>query len=913
MNEYAWVGARWWKFDFHAHTPASEDYGKGPNQAILKQRTPEDWLLDYMRAGIDCVAITDHNSGAWIDRLKEALKTLEEENHPDFRPIYLFPGVELTVNGGVHILVILDPQKGTSDIDTLLGTANFLGTKGLSDTCTQSSFIDIAKRVVELGGIVIPAHVDQPNGIFHEFSGITLEQILNSDCISAIEVYDPSYCKPQLYIDKKLSWTEVLGSDAHHPSGPKSPGSHFTWVKMEKPSLEGLRLALLDGPLSVKRSDNFSGDPNDHSPLFIEEIEVSNARYMGRGKSFKVLFNPWLNTIIGGRGTGKSTLIEFLRLALQRKQEIPETLKGDFEKYYKAYQSREEDGLLTNNTLIKVLYQKDKTRFRIQWNQNNNIASIEQEQQDGTWVNTTGDIIQRFPVRIYSQKQIFELARDPHSLLKIIDEAPEVDYHTWEEQWREERTRYLSLCARAREIEAGLAGEIRLKGEFEDTKRKLELFEKLGHANVLKIYHRRLRQRHGLEKWEESWAKTGNLIRSITREIIPPIVEDNLFEPGDSLERNILDEIGKISERLKAIAQKVEELAAEADQLWNEWLQIKTGSIWMKSVEEAEAKYKELTDKLKEQGVNNPDDYGILVKRLQDLEDRIKDLDLRRRNLEDIQNQKTQSKARLIELRRELTDRRKRFLNNVLRDNPYVQIEVIPYAAKETVEKELREILGRENGGFERDIGSIDGEGLLGQISWENPEAGIEIIKNQIRCIATGQACDYEAKDSRFVNYLQKRPPETFDYLDCWFPEDSLEVRYSTTSNGSDFRSIREGSPGQKTAALLAFLFLYGDEPIILDQPEDDLDNQLIYNLIVTQLRKIKHNRQVIVVTHNANIVVNGDAEYVVSLFVKNGQTYKRCEGSLQKEKVRNEICDIMEGGRDAFKLRYRRITIGNE
>jgi Predicted metal-dependent phosphoesterases (PHP family) len=60
-----WNGARWWKFDFHTHTPASKDYGKGPDQAQLGLRTPREWLLDFMRAGIDCVAVTDHNSGAW--------------------------------------------------------------------------------------------------------------------------------------------------------------------------------------------------------------------------------------------------------------------------------------------------------------------------------------------------------------------------------------------------------------------------------------------------------------------------------------------------------------------------------------------------------------------------------------------------------------------------------------------------------------------------------------------------------------------------------------------------------------------------------------------------------------------------------------------------------------------------------
>ncbi len=80
----------------------------------------------------------------------------------------------------------------------------------------------------------------------------------------------------------------------------------------------------------------------------------------------------------------------------------------------------------------------------------------------------------------------------------------------------------------------------------------------------------------------------------------------------------------------------------------------------------------------------------------------------------------------------------------------------------------------------------------------------------------------------------------------------------------------------------MAFLFSYGEEPIILDQPEDDLDNHRIYDLIVGQLRRIKQRRQVIVVTHNANIVVNGDAELVVTLAARGGETQKDCFGCLQ-------------------------------
>ena len=77
-----WGGSRWWKVDFHTHTPASDDYGKGSDQAIHKARTPRDWLLDYMDAGIHCVAVTDHNSGAWVEKLKSGLDHMAERRPP---------------------------------------------------------------------------------------------------------------------------------------------------------------------------------------------------------------------------------------------------------------------------------------------------------------------------------------------------------------------------------------------------------------------------------------------------------------------------------------------------------------------------------------------------------------------------------------------------------------------------------------------------------------------------------------------------------------------------------------------------------------------------------------------------------------------------------------------------------------
>jgi hypothetical protein len=90
---------------------------------------------------------------------------------------------------------------------------------------------------------------------------------------------------------------------------------------------------------------------------------------------------------------------------------------------------------------------------------------------------------------------------------------------------------------------------------------------------------------------------------------------------------------------------------------------------------------------------------------------------------------------------------------------------------------------------------------------------------------ATGKSSEYSAKDQRFVTKLQDLPPERLDRLDVWFPDDSLDVLYAISGDGNRFQNIQAGSPGQKTAALLAFLLSHGEEPLILDQPEDDLDN----------------------------------------------------------------------------------------
>jgi ABC-type Mn2+/Zn2+ transport system ATPase subunit len=914
-EEGDWIGAKWWKFDFHSHTPASDDYGKGPNHQQIRGISEKDWLLGYMRAGIDCVAITDHNSGDWIDRLKISLSQLEQDNNPDFRPLFLFPGVEISVQGNIHILGLFSNNVTTANIDGLLGAVRYRGTKGRSDACTECAAVDVISEIITRGGIAIPAHADINRGLFECFNGVTLEQVLKQNKILAIEMINPTYEKPGLYTEMKLNWSEVIGSDSHHPSnhdGCAGPGSAYTWVKMAKPTIDGLNLALIDGIFSIRRSDTDRSDPNLHGSMLIEEINVKNAKYIGRGNQFICYFNPWLNTIIGGRGTGKSTIIEFIRLVLKRKNEIPESIKNEYSKYFLAYQDREDSGLLTDQSEISINYRKDNTLYRISWSSTSDNHIIE-EKKDGSWAISEGDIGQRFPVRIFSQKQIFELAKHPQGLLTVVNDAPEVQYRAWKLKMDELVSTYLTTQSRARAILTELNEEMNVRGELNDVERKIEVFEEAGHAEILKAYARRMDQLKAIGAWEEIWRINIAQINTLIDKFVLPEINNVAFSAEDEGENELIKHISRYNGEFSEIVTSLRHVVDAIQTIQKDWLDKKKDLTIMSSIESNIHDYETLLSTLSQQGIEGPTEYSNLVTKRQELLEKIKEYKGKREHLNDLEKESNEWLKKIYDHRLEITKLRINFLEETLHGNPYVRINVIPFGNKETIEEEFRTLINKSGGVFERDIGTIDGNsGLLSHLNQKqniNPGEGVETIKKKILLIFE-QKPGYlnSVIDPRFATHVQSLLPEQIDRLQCWFPGDSLFVEYSMKDN-NEFKPIDQGSPGQKTAALLAFTLSYGKEPLVLDQPEDDLDNNLIYDLIVAQLKEKKESRQIFIVTHNANIVVNGDSENVIALDVKSGQTKVIAQGCLQEQSIRDEICQIMEGGKEAFKNRYMRIN----
>ncbi len=950
---WPYPGSRWWKFDFHTHTPASVDYGCRSQQAPQNTISPSEWLLGFMRSHVDCVAVTDHNSGAWFDKLKIALAEMARTQPDGYRPLYLFPGVELSVNGGFHLLAIFDPEKSTSDIDGLLGAVGYHGTKGSSDGVTTKSAVDVVAEILDAGGIPIPAHADRRKGLLHltesdagsmktAIDPSTVSQVLDAAGILAMEVADTGFEKPAIYRDRKLGWTEVLASDSHHPdegSHNRFPGSHYTWVKMaHPPSLEGLRLALLDGDrFSIRRSDLPDFDPERIPHHCIESLEIADARYMGRGRPATLRFSPFLNAIVGGRGTGKSTIVHALRIASARESEISSLEEGSiprstFERFNKKPENRADTGALLEHTRIAWILTRDGVRYRVTVRPGRIPASLVEEETDGCWTpsDPQPNTSTWFPVQILSQGQIAELAGESRSaLLGLIDRraayamTPTRRPYGGEPGLEDARAKYLASRARIRELDTELEREDAVVVKLQDVERALHRLEVSQHASVLRTHRRRDRQRREMERQFKGLDDAALRIASLADDLALDDLPEGLLDESAAPDQAFLAVVQALNATMDAAVEQLRYVAERLTRDEETQRERIARSAWRTAADGAAKDHRQMIEQLHAVGVTDPGEYEQLVQERQQLKEDIRILESKK---EERRRRVRESKRRLQalqEARGRISEVREAFLSQVLAQNSFIRISVQRYGADpDVLEQSLREALGVRDNRFENDILKYEGgkpKGIVAELLDDLPDGSSARAQEMAKRLANLKgrldlACHGEGDfRGHFNNYLKRECERSAAFLDglwAWFPDDGLHVEYSRLGNGRDFRPIGQASAGQKSAAMLAFLLSHGSEPLILDQPEDDLDNHLIYDLVVRQIRENKLERQIIVVTHNPNVVVNGDAEMLHTMDFRGGQCVISRKGSLQDRGMREEVCRIMEGGREAFKNRYRRMGL---
>lgn len=920
-DKWNFSGSKWWKFDFHTHTPESDDYGRGDES--FKSIKLEEWLQKAMESDLDCVVVTDHNSGGWIDVLKAKNKELRDRDTKPgwYRELTIFPGVEITVansSSRVHLLAVFDPSCDSQKVAGVLGSCGITAGYGDPNTSTTTGFVDTVKKIIEAGGIAIPAHIDGKQGLLEGITSLTPELEKSLKAVSAAEFCDlhkfdnadPSLKKA---VDRLA---KVAGSDAHKP---EDIGRHFSWLKMSRPSIEGLRLALPDHEFCVK---NQSESPNRLPDIFLSKLTIRAMRHCGRvcGQPFIAQLHPHFNSVIGGRGTGKSTILESIRIVSRRDQylatEVPR-VKSKLDKFMKLSHGKE--GVMLNDTEILLEVHRRGKNYQLRWRFDGHGAVLEEE-TDSVWQEIKADgLTGRFPISIFSQKQIDELASNPRGLLEVVDRSPEVDRAEWKSRWESAKSQFLQLRERRRELLRQLAGEQQIRAKLGDVENDLKQYEEKGHGEALKQYQKRSQQKNGLPD-DQIFDDLSSGIRELASNAGLSDFPAHLFDEQDETTPEIRAIHEQTAQELKKVSETLGKLADSVDALKAQRVKNISSSKWHQAVRASITAYdglvKEYEEKKSQLSISL---YGEWVQQRNQLQQQLKKLDSVRKETESTEKQIDESLVRLQELRSELLQKRKSFLNKVIGASAFVRMELVPYGDVSTLEGEYRSLLNLEDGKFVSSVCDRESrQGILWAFSkWEDaktPESDlpqlISTIKLKTLDIANGQVTgNHGAFDNRLRKRLETQPA-IFDQLDAWWPEDMLRVKYSKDPSSGKFDDLEKGSAGQKAAAIMAFLLSHGNEPLVIDQPEDDLDNALIYDLIVKQIHENKNRRQLIIVTHNPNIVVNGDSELVHVLKFENGQVQIDQQGGLEESSIRESICTIMEGGRQAFVKRYNRIAL---
>ena len=402
--------AKWYKIDFHTHTPASNCFGN-------KSVTPIQWLTAAKDAGLDAVVITDHNSVGFISKIDKIQKS--DDSKVDIKVFY---GIELCISADfTHMILIFDDKLSVTQIEDAVIS---LGLKrdDWADTTNNVSEDKLKNLCNEFQGhiFIIPAHFASEKGLglssineikkYKEFVTFPAIEVRTSEDVH--EYYN------KVNNNAILPAALITGSD--NPSDKKSSvhsiegfGKAFTWVKMSELTFEGLRQVFLDYEHRCINYLQLQEMGIEYNPNTITHNYVSGIKLTGFShiEDINMRFSPYLNCIVGGRGTGKSTLVESIRCGLDSSKLLSEcslidnTLQegGTIETFF-DFGSTEKYG-------VKCIRSKKNKSF--------------------TYENETGavDNPPEFKIDFYGQKDIYNLidqeksdSTDKSPLLKMIDE-----------------------------------------------------------------------------------------------------------------------------------------------------------------------------------------------------------------------------------------------------------------------------------------------------------------------------------------------------------------------------------------------------------------------------------------------------------------------------------------------------------
>ncbi|MFH8659457.1 TrlF family AAA-like ATPase [Streptomyces afghaniensis] len=927
------TASRWYKCDLQVATPAwkfSLPAGSSYDFSLEEDRASfADAYMERLReCGIEVIALADHNTGAWLPVMQAAGHRYG---------IVVFPGVEVTTasgSDGAHLVLIGDLDRTEQDINVLLAS-----TCGFDDDHPrfnpQTHDPAPAPRTVNQILDALPdqwlafaPHVLTDNGLA---SGKTVRgdlrwKALHHDRLGAVdpgEVTEERRAEKGFvarFLNRALNEFPCLAripflatSDAY---SLESLGSRFTWIRMDTPSKESLRQAFLDHDARIMPSWDprltANPDPNVVDHAWVGSIELGGT--LGNSvEPLRVSFDPRLNVIIGGRGAGKSTVVSALRQLYGSTQSLPDSIEHEATAFV--------DGVFSEARLT--------AQHRL---------AISREQQTALWSSPLGSRTERngvhlpthFPMRVFSQKELFErtahdradrFAASKH-LLSLVDEALEADAATpggFAIELDAVRTQCLTRVAKRLSVEARLAQRPSQEARHGELLHQIEAFGD-AESQSSRLESERIRRDHArlgadAARFEAAVDELG--AATIQR------LEAALPKPPTGLDeepRQLYAELAQIRAELNRTVRASVIAAKEA--LEQNRQRQQTG-VWADRVQRADMEIIEFQQRLSLLGVE-PTAYLSLTEALNSVQGILRELEddeAAAPGLRSAEEAAWSDLERTYERRRR---RRERLFAEVAKRSGSLRFEVVPHGNCTSWVQDIRGQLGVRSGGFVDDIPA------LAEWLWNAPlndgQRRQELWRRSLLTRDFTQLRQEAGGKATWWSKLAKLESTQRIRLAMNFPDDAVVMYFlrdgGKAENDADWQSVTTGSPGQRSAAMLSFVLHHGTEPLVLDQPEDDLDTAWISQLIVPEIRKSRWHRQVIVITHNANIPVNADAERVIVLEndgsrirIKTSASKAGTEGHQEQEhvgpievtKVRHDIQDILEGGTAAFMSRERR------
>lgn len=898
-------GTRWFRADLHIHTiddpprelPADLS-GERTNPAVLEGYARH--VLDAAVAqGVEVLGLTPHS--AYVQVGVSAVLSVRDlwmtgTRASDGRPyrdliFAVYPGFEPNFQDGkhgLHLLFLFDPEvernRFLNAFSALMGGRLPYTGKTLERTTLAPSeafeLLDDPKVLGRDAYIVVAAHPTQDNGLFHRPDHDIRDLV--GDRVLALELSRNATLEEERSRDGKFRFAYTKGravlhnSDANHLPAPglsakdRELGHRFTLLKLGRPTLGALRQALLArdartrlpfvrGPGNALIVDPALPTACPVGRPWVRSVHVQGGTSFHRDQVFR--FSPDLTCIIGGSMTGKSTLLDGLRFLFGGEAGLPDV----------------------RSSLGAVVHARAIQRFA------SGKPTIEIDSPAG---DVSLPVPERFGMRFFSQGELKSLSEDADGVEHLI-------FHLVPGKARALLTQ--------REQLAGLDGQIAAAAT-----RLTALEEQVGEAE--QAFKRTHDARTAMERFaqagtatlppaQQDAARTADFVREVRRTIDAARDSagriDGLAIPAANAQ-GVVDALGASTGQASAaeVLAAARTAMSVASQHLDELLQRAEAAATIANRELA-ARTGQVQAALVATGGSAADlnQFDAYARAAQHFDSFKAALDLK---VAEVKHALLEFN-RLVSTRDQVITEHRHGVREVCeavaqRFGGTVLVQVHPEGRKAQVESW---VLGRK---------------AKGVTQWWNSGGAQTATATAVRdiagAVARGDTADALTRcealgmsDAIARSFLEQLAPRQRQ-LEVWTlrAPDRYEIQWV---EGGVAKNLDDLSGGRKVAVLLSLLLESDDPtPLVIDQPEDELDNRFLNETIIPALHRLKGKRQVIFATHNANIVVNGDADQVIVLEADAQHGRIHASGAIEDADVRDAILRTLDGGEDAFRLR---------